>query len=247
MQSGAEAVAAPLTAARAASSTRRPDGGADGHREGVVVERAAMGQPAARRVEGRHQVGAAAEGAERQPAGEVLAERRHVGRHAEQRLGAADGQPRRHHLVEDEHRAGSVVTSAERGEEVRVAGDAAAGAEHRLDEDAGDVGAVGGELGLGRGDVVVRQHGVVERDPQRRAAMAEVERPAVVAVVEDDDAAAAGGMARRHQRHHVGLGAGVGEAHLLDRREARDHGLGEQRSPARSSRRTTSRGRARRG
>ena len=56
-------------------------------------------------------------------------------------LGAADAEARRHHLVEDQHRAGGRGQPAECGEEVGVAGDAAAGALHRLDEHAGDVGA----------------------------------------------------------------------------------------------------------
>ena len=68
----------------------------------------------------RHQVGATAEGAERQPAAEVLAERRHVGRDAEQLLGAADAEARRHHLVEDQHRA--VRRSSARRSAARNAG-----------------------------------------------------------------------------------------------------------------------------
>ena len=126
-----------LTAASASAPTRSlGDDRADGHRERVVVERAGVAEPAARRVERAHQVGPAAERAERQPAAEVLAERRHVGRDAEQQLGAADAEARRHHLVEDQHRAVRRRQRPQRGEEVGVAGDAAAGPLHRLDEDA---------------------------------------------------------------------------------------------------------------
>ena len=177
----------------------------------------------------RHEVGAPAERTERQPAAEVLAERGHVRRDAEQHLGATDAQARRHHLVEDQHRAARGGQRPQHGEERRVARDAAAGAQHRLDEHARDVVAVGREGGLGRRRIVVRQDDVVERDAQRRPDVAEVQRPAVVAVVEHDDLAAARDVAGRHQGHHVGLGARVREADLLDRRVAGDDSLGEDR------------------
>ena len=156
-----------LTAASAVGvDERSADGRADGHREGVVVERAAVG--AGRRrggVERGHQVGAPAEGAERQAAGEVLAERRHVRRDAEQLLGAAR-RARRDVITSSKISTAPVaaVSRAQRGEERRVAGDAAARARASARRARRRCRRRGGELGLDRGDVVVRQDGVVERD-----------------------------------------------------------------------------------
>src|SRR5581483_7181064 len=67
--------------------------------------------------------------------------------------------------------------------------------------------------------VVVR-----ERDGNRRvegaAAADERQERAVIAAPEGQHAGPAGEGAGGAQRHHVGLGAAVGEAHALERREA---------------------------
>jgi hypothetical protein len=57
--------------------------------------------------------------------------------------------------------------------------------------------------------------------------VAEVEQTAVVRAVEHGDAVASGAVAGELQRHQVGFGARVGEAHLVDRWEALTHELGE--------------------
>ena len=75
-------------------------------------------------------------------------------------------------------------------------------------------------------DVVVLAHHAVEGRIHRRGAMAEIERAAVIAALHRHDLLAAGEAARRGQRHHVGLGAGVGEAHQVHV-EALRHHLGE--------------------
>ena len=81
-------------------------GDARAHGQHVVVEGAGVEQRTGPgRVVRRHQVGAAAEGAERDAAAEVLAQGGEVRGHAHQRLETAGSEPRGHHLVEDEQRA----------------------------------------------------------------------------------------------------------------------------------------------
>jgi hypothetical protein len=184
-----------------------------------VRQRAAAG-----RIEGRHHVGTAAERTERHPAGEVLAERGEVGDHPVAGLGAAGAHSRRHHLVEDEQRPDRVASRAEGGEEVDGRRDATGGTHHRLDQDGGDIAV---DRAAQCGDVVERDAAKDERREQRLAAVSEVEQAAVIGAVGDDDHVAARVVPRELDRHQVGLGARVGEPHLIDRREAGTHGLGE--------------------
>ena len=98
---------------------------------------------------------------------------------------------------------------------------AAAGALHRLDEDTAErAGLDGGDgrLGvvpLGDGEVVGR----VER-AARHAGTTERQHATVVALVEHENTVTTGVMQCGADRHQIGLGAGVREAHLVERRKA---------------------------
>ena len=74
--------------------------------------------------------------------------------------------------------------------------------------------------GAGALDVVVLGEQKLERRVDHAALAAEIEDPAVIAAGEHQDLAAAGQGARRADRHQIGFGAGIGEAHHIDRREA---------------------------
>ena len=113
--------------------------------------------------------------------------------------------------------------AAQRGQELARRRDAAGPAHHRLDHHGGH-GVVDRVEPV---DVVELDAGEVERGEQRLAAVAEVEESAVVGGVHHHDPVAAGVVAGELDRHQVGLGARVGEPHLVDRREAGAHGLGE--------------------
>ena len=104
VQAVAKPVAEPVQALDLAGRVDlRQAGGSRRHRQHRVVERARVRQCIGpRRVEAAHQVGAAAEGAEREPAAEVLPEGGQIRRDADDLLEAAGREARRHHLVEDE-------------------------------------------------------------------------------------------------------------------------------------------------
>ena len=98
---------------------------------------------------------------------------------------------------------------------VRLGGDAAAGAEHRLDEDGGD-SSCSSISAIAAVEIVVRRdHERIRRVPGRHA-VREVEDAAVVAAVEDEHLLAAGEHPRRGDREQVRLGAGVREAHAVE-------------------------------
>ena len=77
----------------------------NGHREGVVVERAAVRETTLGRIKRGHHMPGAPEGPEGETTAEVLAQHRQVGVDVVHLLRPADGQPGRHHLVHDEKRA----------------------------------------------------------------------------------------------------------------------------------------------
>ena len=138
-------------------------------------------------------------------------------------LHAAGAHPRGHHLVEHEQRAGGVASAAQRGEELPRRGNAPGAAHHRLHHHCGD-GVVDDVEPV---DVVELDAGEVERREQRLAAVPEVQQTAVVRGVHHHDPVAAGVVAGELDRHQVGLGARVGEPHLVDRWEPGAHRLGE--------------------
>ena len=69
-------------------------------------------------------------------------------------------------------------------------------------------------------EVVVLPEQILERRVERAAMAAEIKDAAMVAALEHQDLRPAGDRPRRADRHQIGLGAGIGEAHQLDRREA---------------------------
>ena len=105
--------------------------------------------------------------------------------------------------------------------------DATARPQHGFEDHRGQVLAMGGDLGLGRRDVVVAPHDHGKRHVERRAAVAENQEAAVVGFLEGQHLAALGDRARERQRHQIGLGAGVAEPDPLQRGEARAEFGGE--------------------
>ena len=129
-------------------------------------------------------------------------------------------------------------------EERRVGRDAAAGAEHRLDEHRGEVVSVLLDQRRRAGEVVVRRDDEGEGRVPRRPAGREEEDAAVVAAVEDEHLRPPGVHPRGRDRQQVRLGARVREpdavepeprAHQLARAAARTDGS-RPRSRARASR-----------
>ncbi len=118
----------------------------------------------------------------------------------------------------------AIADVAEPGEESGLGGDAAGSPHHRFDDQRRD-GLV--DRGAHAVEVVVRQPHVVERRLQRFATVAEVQQSAVVRAIEHRDPVAPGAVAGELERHQVRLGARVGEAHLIDRREPLADELGE--------------------
>jgi hypothetical protein len=104
---------------------------------------------------------------------------------------------------------------------------------HGLEQDGEQLFAVPGQPRARAFDVVVGRHDVLVRNVHRAAAAHEIEHAAVIAAVEHHDLGglgpplALGIDARARERHHVALGAGVGEAHQVDRRHAVGDQLGE--------------------
>ena len=190
-----------------------------------------MGQGVgAARVEVRHHVDTAAEGAEGQTATEVLAQRRQVGRNAQQLLPPAAGQPRSHHLIEDQQGAAAIGQFAQALQESGIAGNASTRAEHGLDQNGGQRRAFALHESTHRGDVVVGRDDKFVRHVDRRAAVAEVQHATVVAAVEHHHLAPPGVHGGHRNREQVGFGARVGEAQALHRFKARadlgrQHGL----------------------
>ena len=120
----------------------------------------------ARWVEGGQDVGPTAEGAQREPAAEHLAEAAQVGLDAGPPLPAADGEAERDHLVDDEERTDLGGHLADAGEVAGVGRDHPRRAHHGLDEDGGQVGPDLPEDGRRGVDVVEREHHRVgERRP----------------------------------------------------------------------------------
>ncbi|CFO07559.1 Uncharacterised protein [Bordetella pertussis] len=189
-----------------------------------------------------HQVGAAAEGAHRHAAADDLGQRGQVRTHAGQALHAlrSDAETR-HDLVEDQHRAVAGAQFAQAGQEAFGRLDQVHVAGHRLDDHAGDLGAVLAERGVDHGQVVefqgqgvrdeFRRHagraGVAESQQARAGLDQQAVGVAVVAALELDDLVAAGGAARQADGRHGGFGARADQAHLLQRRQAGDQHFGQ--------------------
>ena len=150
------------------------------------------------RVEPLHQVAAAAERAKAHAAADIFAERRQVRVDAVHLLQAARREARGHHLVEDQDRAGLARQRAQIGEELAGRRDAAAAAQHRLDQDGREVVLVRRDQRPHRLDVVIGAEQIVERRVDDAALAAEIKDAAVIAAGEHQDLLLAGdGDARR--------------------------------------------------
>ena len=188
-----------------------------------------------------------AEGRQRHAAADHLAEHGQVGPEAGnlprvQALRTAERHAEaRHHLVQDQQRAvlRAQFTAASHewhagAHEIHVPGD-------RLDDHAGQVGAVQRERVLELLHVVVFQDdrvlhhfgrhagagGIAEGGQARAGLHQQRVGMAVVAALELDQLAAAGGAARQADRTHPGLGPRAHQPHHLDRRHEADDRFGE--------------------
>ncbi len=213
------------------------DGDPGRRRERVPREGARLVDVADRREAG-HDLPAAAERRQRQPAADDLPEDRQVGPDAVALLGAAAGDAKAgDHLVEHEQRARDVAERAQRLQEAGLRRDAAHVAGHRLDEDRREVLAVALDRRCRKIDVVVvdddgvgddrSRHAGGRRDPERgepgpRLGEERIGMP-VVAAGELQDLRAAGEGACEPKRRHRRLGARRDEPNLLDR----GHGVGD--------------------
>ena len=217
------------------------DGKAGSGRERVARQRARLVDGSARS-ELLHDLGAPAEGGERQAAADDLAEHRQVRQHAEALLRTAARHPEaRDHLVEDEQRAGRIAKLPQRLEKAGVRRDDAHVPGDRLDDDGRQALAVP-HHGVRRSvDVVVRAYDRVGGDRGRNTgrgrdgkrcepgARAREQRidVTVVAARELEDAITLREAAREPQRAHRGLRAGRDEPNPLDRRHCVDDLLRE--------------------
>src|SRR5215472_12689796 len=73
---------------------------------------------------------------------------------------------------------------------------------------------------LDRLEIVVAAEQILERRIERAAMAAEIKDPAVVASLENQNFQPASDRACGADRHQICFGAGIGEPHQLDRREA---------------------------
>ena len=178
-----------------------------------------------------HDLGAAAEGANRQTAADDLAQGDEIGLHAKaaHRALRADAETG-HHLVEDQHGAMLRAVLAQGFEEAGRRRHQIHVARHRLDDDTGDLAAALGEQALDLADVVVVEHEGVRGDVGRhpgRTRLAEGERAgtglhqqtvgvAVITALELDQSVAPGVTASETNRAHGRLGAGRHQTHLVE-------------------------------
>ncbi len=213
---------------------------ASGHCHRIAAQRTGLVDRAGRG-DLLHQLATTAVGAHRHAAADDLAEGGQVRGDAVVRLRTAEGDAEaRHHFVEDQQRA---MLRAQRTQVLQVAlarRDAVGVADHRFDDQAGDVATLLFEQGGGRFEVVVGQGQGQFAQPgrdarrgrhaqgQHAAAGLDQERVAmaVVAAFELDDAVAAGGTTRQADRRQRGLGAGVDHAHHLARWHQAGDGFG---------------------
>ena len=191
------------------------------HRQHVVVEGASVlpGLRAAR-VIARHQVCPATEGAKRQAATKVLAQRGQVGADAQLALAAAERQARGHYLIQNQQRARLVGQRSQALQKVRLTGNAAARAQHWLHQDRGQILAMRCHLGAHVFQIVVARHDPFVRHVDGAAALPKGQHPTVVSALEDQHLAPLGHRSGGGQGHQVGFGARIGEAQQLHRRKA---------------------------
>ena len=213
---------------------------AGGHRHRIAAERAGLVDRAGRG-DLLHQFASSAIGAHRHAAADDLAEGAQVRAHAVARLRAAQRDAEAgHHLVEDQHRAMARAQLAQVLQVALARRQAVGVADHRLDDQAGDllpglleqggrrlevvVGQRQGEVGQAAGHARRGRHA----EGQRATAGLDQERVAVavVAAFELDDLAAPGRAARQPDRRQRGLGPGVDHAHHLARGHQRGDALG---------------------
>ena len=203
---------------------------ARGHGQDVVVEGPGMGESVgARGIEAFHDPGGTAEGAEAEPAAEILPEGDQVGDDAERSMQAGRRQARRHDLVEDQQAAGGARLLAQHGEELGRRRNAAAPAQHRLQDHAGEIGGVRADRGPGGGDVVVGHDHERKRRVERRPVAREDEHAPVIAALHRHHLGAPGEDPGDADGHQIRLGARIREAHQFQGREALDDQLGEAR------------------
>ena len=199
----------------------RQSGNARRHGQHIVVEGAGVGQGVrAARVIERHKVLAPAEGAKGHAAANPLAKRGDVRGNAVKRLRTARGQAGGHHLIEDQQTADPGALFAQRAQKGLRPGNASGRTHHRLDQNRGQVVAMGADRRHRAFNIVVGRHdpgkGGIGHHPRL-----EIESAAMIAAFEYQQLAAAGGDARRGDGHQVRFGSRIGKAHHVDRGKAR--------------------------
>jgi len=184
-----------------------------------------------------HQRRAPAERADREAAADRLPHRGEIRRDSVELLRAAEREPQRDNLVEDQQPPVPRGLVAQVAEEALGRREEAARHERGVDDDRGDVVAVLlHDARDARGVVVDELDDVIagtRDDPGGRVAAPhlEVVVGAVVGALRLRDLRAAGRGARGAHRHHHRLGAGVREAHALHGGDALDEQLRELRRP----------------
>ena len=132
----------------------------------------------------RHYLGGSAEGAGRQTAADILAERRQVRLYAQHSLDSRRAVPRRLDLIENQQRTHLGRLLPQHVQEVPVSLDIPTGTQDRFDDDPGEFAAGFLDQFCRSGDVVeVRQH-PVKRHVEGAGPAYELDHSAVIAVIE---------------------------------------------------------------
>ncbi len=225
---------------RATSRARNDRGCSDSHHgNGIAIEGAALPERLLREgIEDRHHLIGPAKGAAGESAAHDLGKRRDIGIDLVVPLHPAVSEPEGHDFVEHQQRAVRFRQRAQGAQEFRFRGNHACGTHHRFDDDRGNL------VAAFREDPFRGRH-VIERDDRDRLqavlghtqcvdggnrrpirpgidrrmhAHFEIVEGAVVAALHFDDQLAAGKRAGAADGHHGRFCSGIGEAHLVDRR-----------------------------
>ena len=135
-------------------------------------------------------------------------------------MAAAERQARGHYLIQNQQRARLVGQRPQTLQKLRLAGDTAAGAQHRFHQNRRQILAVRSHLGLHVFQIVVARHQPFVGHVDRAAALPEGQHPTVVAALEHQHLTPLRHRRGGGQGHQVGFGARIGKAQQLHRRKA---------------------------
>ena len=157
------------------------------------------------------EVGATADGANREPTPDQFCHHGQIGIDPGRRLGSADTQAQRDDLVEHEHRAGGAAGRGDVAKKLRRRGDHACRAAYGLEHDGRQIRGV-------TLDLVQKAFAVAVRRLQGLGTRVELVVGAVVALGRLQEQAPAGRAAGDSDGEHPRLGARVAESDPVDRR-----------------------------